>query len=478
MLAAVVSLTACQSEPPLVDLVVTATWAGASADEVENAVAIPVERGLARVPGVQQMLSVVEEGQAVVHVRVRAPRARLAEVESQQAVLEAMLALGDLPDEVQTPTAFVLRPRRVWLMAGADDAAIRQAQGALAQKGVGASASLSASAASEWTLLPERMRARSVSPGQVVAGVDRALSLQAYAEGATRIAEGVTLADVAETRSKGEASAYIDGASAVALSVEGDAEVPGWTRADSAATPGRETCMRVAADRSGGAPGPGRWVRDGAVLSGRVAGETTTVAGAVSWDCSLKVQRLALLGSEAGADLSVARQALASWSGAAAVVDVPAPTRSGAAITVDVDPAKAAALGLSVSDVSRQLAFWGQPRRASSAEGMVQGVSGAASDGLITLMADPATVVLHAPESAEQLSAWPLVTTDGVWVPLGSVARLRKTRPSGPVTRVEGRRATVVDLVLSDGATLTDWSVPADVRVVPLDELGPPRVWR
>jgi len=478
---ALLALAACWSQPDPVHLVVHVAYPGATAAEVEQGVTLPVEEALRGVAGVSHQLAVSEEGRALLFVEVQPPRRQLAEIEAQQAVYEAIRTVKTLPESSQAAQVWIEAERRTWLRAPSDEEAVRQAIGGLASQGERALTLGSAAAVEAWHLQPSRLRTHELAPQAVVTAVDAELGAGRWRGGKTPVGQGLTLEQVAVPSKDLHSHAWIDGQQASAIAVEGTSTVPGWTAlASASASP---TCVRLA--RAGGdqpAPQTGLWVREGDVLFGRVPSGAAPVPGAVTWPCEHQVVRVAVLGSTPDTDLELARSSLAAWPGVEAVIDVPTPASLEPELSVSLDAQKAAALGLDAQQVQQSLSFWGQVRKEKRPEPTPgsAGYSAAAADAVLVLAGDqaPARVVLHGPRDPDELGAWPVVSPDGVWIPLMQLATLSYSAPPRARTRVDGQPAVVVDLVLAQGARLQDQPVPSDVRVVELEGLGPDRVWR
>lgn len=76
-------------------------------------------------------------------------------------------------------------------------------------------------------------------------------------------------------------------------------------------------------------------------------------------------------------------------------------------------------------------------------------------------------------DDPDGLAAVPVVTDEGVVLPLGALAEIKRVRRDGPLVRVDGREAVLVDVRWAAGTDRTAWAPPSDVEVVPVGGLGP-----
>jgi len=454
---AILLLSGCGwfSAPEPVRIVVQAEYPGAAAEHVERAVAEPLEEAVRGVAGLEHVLTVSQEGSAVLFLQIRPKSRQLADIEAQRAVIERLQEVNTLPDDVVRPVVYTTGARRSWLKAGASPDEVNEAVGAQAHQGIRAAELQVAQSAETWRLKPALLREHQVTPAAVDAAVDAALGDGRWASGSTPVGDGITLEQVA-TRGQDDhrAGAFLDGVPAAVVVAAPEARLAGWTAFDEAAMDWSEECVVLVEEGPPPAVEGSRWIRDGGVFYGRLPeGRLPPGPTLTRWSCALPRVRVAIVGDAGAVDAT--GEGLQRWAGAAAVLPVPTWSPVDPELSVEVDRDVLAQLGLPVSEVARSMSALGRVRTGPNGE----------------------RVVLDRPDDVNQLLDWPLVDVQGRWIPLSAVAAVSIAAPARPRVRLDGREARLVDVVLGEGVSIDEAPVADGARLVVLDGLGPDRIW-
>lgn len=449
----------CAPQTQITDLVVEATYPGASFAEVSDQVLLPLEVELSHIEGLTHMVSIADSEKGRLYLRFEGVGDGLSVLQGSRERLATVHE--SLPAQIDGLQVWEHRARQVWVRAG-EPAVGARTVGELAQTGVRAELITSTTNRRVWTVDPEALRRELVDGAAVVAAVDLALNngLPVDADLPVPTLKGAdqatTLGAVAQERVEpGAVEAYLNNGPAAIIAVEGTTAPAGWMRPTEAA-PGR-ICSVF---RGMGEQVPevhGLWVLRGQIWTVRGRpGRTGLDAGlgSRSWDCTDDPpRRVALVARDLDADLDVALASLRQFPGV--LEAIPASTgQSRAEIGVDIARGKVAALGLTVGDVTGAVAWSGRPRPGD------------------------AHVVLRLPDrDPDRLAALPIVSsTTGQMVPLSAVADLSVVAADDPLVRVNGRDALLLDTMLADPTVLERWAAPSDVELLILDGMGPETV--
>lgn len=429
-------LTGCQcgAAEDVGALEVRVGWPGASPDAVEASVLVPVEGAVARLPGADVVVGVAREGGAGITVHMKGQTdLEIAELLARHALDGLTLPEGAGPPVLE-------QRRRVDRVVEVRE--LREGEQPAEVAGERARHLMrhghDARVLSDGTLAQTRL----LDAEAVVArGMDPRTLLERLARG-----ESVPELDALSSTHTGEVGAWFRrGATPLAVIERERTALPadGWQVLEA------DTCVRAAGPEAEVVRG---LLPDGAVAgghAGEVLGWSADPVGAdalgalpgidvLTFPCNDPPTRLALVARTLDADLDIAVADLARWSGSEGVL----PVFAGGApeIAVRVDRERAGALGVDVAQVAVAMRGAEQP--------------------------DGTRVRWAADDDARALGRLPLVTADGVVVPLQTIASLELSRGPAPVAHVNGRRARLVDVVLAGGVSIESWSPPTDIELI------------
>lgn len=439
--AGLLLLAGCWSAPPpTTQIHAVLPYPGASAEEAEMGMGLKAEEALAGLEGLQRLVLVCEPGLCTARSTF-AGRDAFARI---RAVSEALDAVNSFPADAEAHRVFVGTPSTIWLKPGADRAATHEAIGELARLGSGASRLGEPAPDQVWTVDPARLAATELDPASLGPAVDTHLGAGTWKGGETLLAEGVPLKRIADPAAASDpGGAFVDGVPAAALGVSRGGAPEGWVPFS-----GRTTCVFGQRRPSDRALASGLWVHDGSAWRGRTDAPVAPEPGLQAWPCEAGVTPLALVATGPDVDLDLAVRDLQGWSGVQALLVLP-PRNLEPVMSLEIDRAKVAALGMSTLEVARAVSWSGEER----------------------WRAGGPRVRLELPEGPKSLGDVVLVAKAGERVPLSSVADIHVSLVPSARVRVDGHRAATVAVALTSGTDWRSWTPPEGIQVLPVEDV-------